>query len=79
MTETRRALIVMHPDFDNDGKAGVQAALACGEQIQTFFATLVDAAIAQKLPAEDVRAIREHVAEFEFFVEHIEVEPDDHT
>ena len=66
----RRAVIILHPDFEQDGKAGILEAKQFAEELIKSQRDLVKMA-AESQPSAVVDRIREHTARIQVIVRNI--------
>ena len=68
--ETRRAVLIIHPDFDQPGKAGILEAKNFADQLAESQRQLIKQAAATQ-PPDVVDSIRAHVGQVQVLVRNI--------
>lgn len=67
---TRRAVVIIHPDFDKNGKAGIQEAKQFADQLIAAQRQLLKTA-AESQPPDVVDAMRAHVGQLQVLVRNL--------
>jgi len=67
----QRAVIILHPDFDRQGAAGVREAKEFAEQLMQGQAQMIEAAEKSGEDPKKIKKIRKHAAQFQFLVRNL--------